>query len=109
MPPTATGSPLDSLGSKMNARSFWKPSPLMSPATIGVNGCPERNCPNQLTRTASQKLYPRLYTIWWRESYEARPHSTSSGLPTVLEKPRNRSRMFEYTYEAPHVERGVNC
>src|SRR6478672_1710455 len=54
------GSALEILGSKMNARSFEKPSPLTSPETTGVNGCPERNCPNQLTRTASQKLYPML-------------------------------------------------
>src|SRR4029453_14118804 len=50
------GSLLDTFGSKMNARSFEYPSPLTSPAMTGVNGCPERNWPNQLTRIASQKL-----------------------------------------------------
>src|SRR5688572_33463299 len=47
-------------GAKMNARSLELPSPLMSPATIGVYRIPERNWPNQLTRRKSKKLYPRL-------------------------------------------------
>src|SRR5688572_10142761 len=37
-------------GSQTKARSFALPSPLMSPATIGVKRVPERNWPNQLTR-----------------------------------------------------------
>jgi hypothetical protein len=31
----------DALPLNTNARSFTKPSPLMSPATIGVNGVPD--------------------------------------------------------------------
>src|SRR6476469_2403247 len=50
-----------------------------------------------------------LYTIWWRESNEARPHSTSSGLPTVLVNPRTRSRTLEYTYDALHMRRALYC
>ena len=47
--------------------------------------------------------------IWWRESNDARAHSTSSGLPTVLVKPRTRSRTFEYTYDAFQVSFVLNC
>src|SRR5687768_3093667 len=50
-----------------------------------------------------------LYTIWCRESNDARAHSTSSGLPTVLEKPRTRSRTLEYTYDALHESFVLNC
>jgi len=78
------------------SRSLPKPSPFTSPPVPGVNGVPERSCPNQPMRMRSKAFQFRLYVNWWRESNEARDQSTANGSPTVLWKPRNCSRMVPY-------------
>src|SRR2546423_9775725 len=54
--PEATAGSFASAGLKMKARSFEYPSPLTSPAIIGVNGAPDRNWPYQFTFTVLKAL-----------------------------------------------------
>src|SRR6185437_6223792 len=82
--PAASDVSCDPPAPKTNARSLLMPSPLMSPATIGVNGTPDENRPT--APTVRREPTDWLATSWkmWRDTSSLSCQSSCLGSPLVV-------------------------